>query len=422
LRLANKVASTSNNNGFFARRRWLVWAAGIVAAVVLLASFMSRDDAVLVRAAQAHRNTIRSVVSTNGKVEPIQSFEAHAPVGTTVKKLLVKEGDHVKKGQLLVQLDDAEARSQAARALSQVSAAEADLSAIQSGGNREEVLTVEAQLTKAQGARDAAQRNLDALQRLQQKGAASPAEVKDAENQLARANVDLKLLQQKQKGRYSHPEIARVEAEKTNAQSAHAAAEDVLSQLNIHAPFDGIVFSLPLHQGAYLNPGDLILQEADLTKVLVRAFVDEPDVGRLTPGQKIEVTWDAIPGRIWNGAVNTIPTVVKLRGTRNVGETTCVVDNHDFKLLPNINVGITIVTAEHRGALTVPREAVRQDDSVPYVYEIVNNELQRRDVQTSVSNLTLVEVTSGISDSAEVALASVNSKPLHSGLPVKVVH
>jgi len=383
---------------------------------------MSRDDAVLVRVAQAHRNTIRSVVSTNGKVEPIQSFEAHAPVGTTVKKLLVKEGDHVKKGQLLVQLDDAEARSQAARALSQVSAADADLSAIQSGGNREEVLTVQAQLTKAQGARDAAQRNLDALQRLQQKGAASPAEVKDAENQLARANVDLKLLQQKQKGRYSHPEIARVEAEKANAQSAHAAAEDVLSQLNIHAPFDGIVFSLPLHQGAYLNPGDLILQEADLTKVLVRAFVDEPDVGRLTPGQKIEVTWDAIPGRIWNGTVNTIPTVVKLRGTRNVGETTCVVDNHDFKLLPNINVGITIVTAEHRGALTVPREAVRQDDSVPYVYEIVNNELQRRDVQTSVSNLTLVEVTSGISDNAEVALASVNSKPLHSGLPVKVVH
>jgi HlyD family secretion protein len=422
LRLAKKVASTSNNNGFFARRRWLVWAVGIVAAVVLLASFMSHDDAVLVRAAQAHRNTIRSVVSTNGKVEPIQSFEAHAPVGTTVKKLLVKEGEHVKKGQLLVQLDDAEARSQAARALSQVSAADADLSAIQSGGNREEVLTVEAQLLKAQGARDAAQHNLDAMQRLQQKGAASPAEVKDAENQLARANVDLKLLQQKQKGRYSHPEIARVEAEKANAQSAHAAAEDVLSQLNIHAPFDGIVFSLPLHQGAYVNPGDLILQEADLTKVLVRAFVDEPDVGRLTPGQKIEVTWDAIPGRIWNGTVNTIPTVVKLRGTRNVGETTCVVDNHDFKLLPNINVGITIVTAEHRGVLTVPREAVRQDDSVPYVYEIVNNELQRRDVQTSVSNLTLVEVTGGISDNAEVALASVNSKPLRSGLPVKVVH
>jgi HlyD family secretion protein len=422
LRLANKVAVTNKNNGFFARRQWLIWAVGIVVGVVLLASFMSRDDAVPVRAALAKRDTIRSVVSTNGKVEPIQSFEAHAPVGTTVKRLLVKEGDHVKKGQLLVQLDDAEARSQAARALSQMSAANADLSAIQSGGNREEVLTVESQLVKAQGGRDTAQRNLNALQRLQQEGAASPGEVKDAQNQLARANADLNLLQQKQKDRYSQPEVARVQAQKAEAQSAHAAAEDILTQLNIHAPFDGVVFSLPLHQGAYLNPGDLVLQEADLSKVLVRAFVDEPDVGRLTPGQKIEVTWDAIPGRIWNGSVNSIPTVVKLRGTRNVGETTCMVDNHDFKLLPNINVGITIVTAEHQGALTVPREAVRQDDSKAYVYEIVNNELQRRNVRTSVSNLILVEVTSGISENAEVALASLNSKPLHSGPPVKVVH
>jgi HlyD family secretion protein len=422
LRLAKKVASPTNNTGFFARRRWLVWAAGLIAAVVLLASFMSRDDTVPIRAALAQRSTIRSVVSTNGKVEPIQSFEAHAPVSTIVKRLLVKEGDHVKKGQLLVQLDDAQARSQAARALSQVSAANADLSAIQTGGNREEVLTVEAQLVKAQGDRDTAQRNLDAVQRLQLKGAASVGEVKDAENQLARTNAELKLLQQKQKDRYSQPEIARAEAQKAEAQSAHAAAEDTLDQLNIRAPFEGVVYSLPVHQGAYVNPGDLVLQEADLSKVLVRAFVDEPDVGRLAPGQKIEVTWDAIPGRIWSGSVSTIPTTVRLRGTRNVGETTCVVDNHDIRLLPNVNVGITIVTAEHRNALTVPREAVRQDDSKTYVYEIVNNELQRRDVQISASNLTQVEVTGGISDNAEVALTSVNSKPLHSGLAVKVVH
>jgi HlyD family secretion protein len=422
LRLAKKVASPTITPGFFARRRWLVWAAGIAAAVVLLASFMSRDDAVPLRAALAQRNTIRSVVSTNGKVEPIQSFEAHAPVSTVVRKLLVKEGDHVKKGQLLVQLDDAQARSQAARALSQVSAADADLSAIQTGGNREEVLTVEAQLVKAQGDRDSAQRNLDALQRLQSKGSASVGEVKEAENQLARANAELKLLQQKQKDRYSRPEIARAEAQKAEAQSAHAAAEDTLDQLNIRAPFDGVVYSLPLHHGAYVNPGDLVLQEADLSKVLVRAFVDEPDVGRLARGQAIEVTWDAVPGRIWTGAVSTIPTTVRLRGTRNVGETTCVVDNHDLKLLPNVNVGITIVTAEHRNALTVPREAVRQDDSKTYVYEIVNGELQRRDVQIAASNLTQVEVTGGISDNTEVALASVNSKPLHSGLAVKVVH
>jgi HlyD family secretion protein len=97
------------------------------------------------------------------------------------------------------------------------------------------------------------------------------------------------------------------------------------------------------------------------------------------------------------------------------------VENQDLKLLPNINVGVTIVTAEHHDALTVPREAVRLDESKRFVYQIVNNELQRRDIQTAISNLTQVEVTGGLSEKALLALASTNSKPLHEGLAVKVI-
>jgi len=413
----------NNNASFVTRHRWIVATVAIVAAVVLFAS-LSRDAAVPVRAVTAQRGTIRSVVSTNGKVEPLQNFEAHAPVGTTVKKLLVREGDHVKQGQLLVQLNDAKARSQVAQAKAQILAADADFSGIQSGGNREEVLTLDSQIVKARAACDTAQRNLDALRRLQEQNAASPGEVRNAEDQLKRANADLDLLLQKQKNRYSQPEITRVEAQKLEAQAAYIAAEDVLSQLNIRAPFDGVVYSLPVLQGAYLNPGDLVLQEADLSKVRVRAFVDEPDVGRLAPGERIEVTWDAMPERTWKGIVSVIPAVIKLHGTRNVGETTCVVDNNDFKLLPNINVGVTVITAEHRDVLTVPREAIRQDDSKPYIYQIVNNELQRRYVQTSISNLTQVEVTAGLPENAVVTLGPTNSnsKPLRNGLAVKVVH
>jgi HlyD family secretion protein len=415
------MALTDANNGFWARRRWLLWTIGLVVAIVLLASFRLHDDPVPVRSATVTRSTIRSVVSTNGKVEPLQSFEAHAPVGTTVKKLLVKEGDHVKKGQLLVQLDDADARSQAARASAQMRTSEADMSEIRNGGNQEEVLTLKTDLAKALTARAAAQRNVRALRRLQQSGAASPGEVRAAEDQLARAEADLRLLQQKQKDRYSKPEIARVEAQGEEAHSAYAAAEDLLGQLNIRAPFAGVVYSLPVHQGNYVSPGDLVLQEADLSKVLVRAFVDEPDVARLAPGDRIEVTWDAIPGRTWDGSLSVVPSTVKLRGARNVGETTCAVDNKDFKLLPNINVGVTIITAEHHNVLTVPREAIRQDDSKPYVFQIVNDELQRHDVETSIFNLTEVEVTNGIPEHALVALTSINSKPLHNGLGVKVV-
>jgi len=391
------------------RRRWLLWLLGAVVAVIVLASFMSRDDSVPVMTARVSRSAIRSVVSTNGKVEPVQNFEAHAPVGTTVKNVYVKEGDRVKKGQLLVELDAASARSQAAQALVQVRTSEADMNALERGGTQEEVLTLQAQLVKARGSYQAAQRNLDALKRLQQSGAASPGEVQGAQNQLDAAAAELKLLETKQKDRYSRPEVTRVQAQHSEAQSAFSAAQDVLNQLVIRAPFAGIVYSLPVKQHSWVNPGDLVLQEADLSKVLVRAYVDEPDVARLAPSEKIEVTWDAMPGRIWTGIVTTVPASVKLHGTRNVGETTCIVANQDFKLLPNINVGVTIVTAEHSDALTIPRESLRQDDSVPYVYQVVNNtEIHRQNVQTSISNLTKVEVTGGISEHAVVAIASTN--------------
>jgi multidrug efflux pump subunit AcrA (membrane-fusion protein) len=88
--------------------------------------------------------------------------------------------------------------------------------------------------------------------------------------------------------------------------------------------------------------------------------------------------------------------------------------------LPNINVGVTIVTARHDNALTVPREALRQDDGTPYVYQIVDNQLLRRSVQTSISNLTQAEISSGVSEGAMVALGS--TKPLHDRLTVRVVH
>jgi len=416
------MAQNGRNGNSLARRRWILWAVGSVLAVILLASFASRDDSVPVVSATVSRNTIRSVISTNGKVEPVQNFEAHAPVGTTVKSIRVKEGDHVKRGQLLVELNAASARSQAAQALAQVRASQANANALQHGGTQEEVLTLHAELVKARADRDTAQRNLDALTRLQQSGAASPGEVRVAQDQLASSEAQLKLLEAKQTERYSKPEVVRVEAQQSEAQSAYSAAQDVLRQLAIHAPFDGVVYSLPVKLGAYVNPGDLVVQEADLSKVLVRSFVDEPDVARLIPGEIIEVTWDAVPGRVWSGTVSGVPATVKLHGTRNVGETTCIVGNSDFRLLPNINVGVTIVTAEHQNALTIPREALRQDDGTPYVYQIVNNELLRRSVQTSISNLTQVELTAGVPERSVVALGATNSKPLHDHLPVRVIH
>src|SRR6185369_14129781 len=264
------MALAQNKTTFYGRNRILIWTAGIIIAVVFLASFMSRGDVVPVRTVNAQRTTIRSVISTNGKVEPFHNFAAYAPTGTTVEKVLVKEGDHVKRGQLLVKLNDASARSESAHAQAQVRAAEAASSAVKNGGNQEELFTLNADITKTQTERDAAQRRLDALRKLQAQGSASPGEVKEAEDQLARSNADLQLLQQKQKDRYSRPEVAQVEGRQQEATAAYLAAQDVLKQLNVRAPYDCIVYSVPVRQGDYVHPGDLVLQAADLSKVLVR--------------------------------------------------------------------------------------------------------------------------------------------------------
>ncbi len=383
--------------------------------------FFTKPSPLKVRTTTVERGPIRSLISTNGKAEPIQNFEAHAPVATTVKHLLVKEGDHVRKGQLLLQLDEADLRSQAARAQAQIKAAQANQSDLTSGGTREEMLTLDAQLTKAHSERNAARRNLDAYRRLKEQGAASAGEVKQAEDGLQRAQADVTLLEQKKKDRYSQPEVAKVQAQSTEAQAAYEAAQDALAKSSVRAPFDGIVYALPVKQGAYVQTGDLLLQEGDLSRMLVRTFVDEPDIGRLATGQTIEVTWDALPGRIWKGAVSTVPSTVKLRVTRSVGEVTCTLDNHDLRLLPNVNVGVTVITAEHSGVLTLLREAVHIDDTRPYVYEVVNGTLKRRGIEVSLQNLTRVEITSGLPEHSVVALSSVDSKPLSDGIRVKVV-
>ncbi len=392
----------------------------IVAGVAILAALAShRDESVPVRTAQVEQGKIRSVISTNGKIEPLNNFEAHAPVATSVQRVLVKEGASVKQGQLLVVLDDADARAQSARAQTQLKAAQADVLAAERGGNQEEVLNLDVQLVKARTDRDSAQRNLEALKKLQQQGAASEGEVREAENALARADAQLDFLKQKQTRRYSNAELARVQAQRNEAQAAFDAAQNTLSKSNVRAPFDGIVYSLPVKQGGFVASGDLLLQMADLRKVVVRAFVDEPDVARLAPGDPMEITWDAAPGRVWQSTVTAVPSAVKLRGARNIGETTSIVDNKDFRLLPNVNVGVTIVAAVHENVLVVPREAVRSDDSQPYVLQVVGHELQRRNVEIALSNLTQVEIARGLSAHDVIAMNSTNGKPIGDHTQVK---
>ena len=392
----------------------------VVAAVIVLAAFVSlHRSQVTIRVRQAERETITASIATNGKIEALNNFQAYAPMPTTIKKIYVQQGTWVKPGQMLLRLDDADARLQAAKAEAELKGAQADLTAVQGGGTQEELLTTRNGLVKAQTDREAAERNLQAMQKLLQTGAASQGEVDAAQNRLRVDDAQVQLLQQKLKDRYSTQEIGHVEAQQTEARASLQAAQEVLKNANVSAPRDGLVYSLPVREGAFVNTGDLLVQVADLHKVRVRAFVDEPEIGKLQPGQLVEITWDALPGRVWKGTIETLPTTVVQHGTRMVGEVTCVVQNDDLKLLPNTNVSVAIITMRQQNALTVPREAIHQDADGQYVFEVVNGELKRRDVKTSVSNLTRVEVTSGLSDNAVIALGALNMQSLKGGMAVK---
>jgi HlyD family secretion protein len=404
----------------FLERNHLLIAAAVVALFVF-SGWMMRRGVVSVHADRVSRQAISSSISTNGKVEPVHNFDPHASAAGSVQRVLVSEGDHVKAGQILVELDATDARAAAAKAKAQLVAAEANQHAVEAGGTQDEVLTERSDLTKAQAELDAAQRNLKAEQHLQETGAASPAEVQAAKNRVEKAEADVQLLQSKLKGRFSTSEIAKVEAATEEARVAYNAAEDALRHLTITAPYAGTVYQLRVKPGSYVNVGDSVLQMANLDSVIVRGFVDEPDIGRLAKDQKVQITWDAIPGRTWEGKLTRVPTSVTTVGSRAVGEVMCEIPNPDHKLLPNINVNVSIITAERDNALTVPREAVHDLDGRHVVYEIKDGKIKTQDVEIGTFNLTRVEILNGLSEGTEIALGAVNAQPLHNGMEVKVV-
>jgi len=127
--------------------------------------------------------------------------------------------------------------------------------------------------------------------------------------------------------------------------SVVASLEEKVRDGRISAPADGTLYALPVRVGDYVKVGDLLAEMADLHKVRVRAFIDEPELGGLEPGEPVRITWDALPNRNWMGKTQVIPKQVVARGARSVGELLCEVNNDKLELLPNINVNVRINSA-----------------------------------------------------------------------------
>jgi len=401
-----------------------LWKWGSLAVVLVFVFFLTRyllRDQIVVRGAKVGREVLLNTISTNGKVEPELNYQFYSPISTTVKAVYVQAGDKVRAGKLLMVLDSTDARARLATAESGVKAAQAALDSANRNGTQEQRVMAAGDISRARLERDQAQRDLNALIKLNADGAASASEVSAARNRLQTANDSLHTSETTANNRYSPAEIARARAALADAEANLAAARLVVAQTEIHAPIAGTVYSVDAATTEYAQQGKQLMQMADLSKERVRAYFDEPDIGHLQVGQKIVIKWDARPTVAWHGHIERAPVTVINYGTRNVGVVLVGIDAPDDGLLPDTNVNVTVTTSSEPDVLSIPREALYSSGGKPYVFKIVDNKLVRTPVSTGIVNLTRVAILGGLSEGEWVATGTTGGQPLQEGVPVKVV-
>ena len=393
--------------------------------VVVLVMLSGRQPAARVSAVQAVRENLNASISSNGKVEPITPYTIRAKLPTFVEQVMAVEGQAVKRGQVLLTLDANDARAQLARAREELIAAREALRAARSGGPADEAARLESDLRKTEIERVRLRTEREALERLVAKQAATKEELDQNQIQLERVEADWQRLRKTKEefGRRAKLEIERATLLAERAESEVRALEEKVRSAQVTAPTDGTLYSLPVHARDYVKVGDVLAEVADLRRVRVRAFIDEPELGGLEPNQKVEITWDALPNQSWFGRTEQVPKQVVARQSRSVGEVLCSVGNDKLELLPNINVNVRIYMRERPNALVVPRGAVQIEGTRRFVFVVedagLSSRLQKRQIKVGIASATSFEVLEGLREGEKVALPG--DVVLRDGLSVRVV-
>jgi HlyD family secretion protein len=174
----------------------------------------------------------------------------------------------------------------------------------------------------------------------------------------------------------------------------------------IKAPAGGVIYGLAVRAGAYVNVGELIANVGRMDRLRVRVYVDEPELGRVAEGEPVTITWQALPGRKWQGTVARKPTSIQALGSRQVGEVLCTIENPGGDLIPGTNVDAEIRTAVVESALVIPRETIRHDASGDYVFVVKDGAVERRAVKQGIASVTQVQVAEGLAEGDVVVVPS----------------
>lgn len=343
-------------------------------ALGLVPVWCTRSPRPQVQAVQVKRAPLRVQVATNGVVEPIDDIEVRARLDGLIVTIPDDAGQTVQAGDELVRVDAGPVTAELAAASAERLAAIEALRAARAM----------AQQARQRAATDATLFEQGALTR--QTYETSRDTLREAEAQLAYQEHDAPL---------------RVSSLDLRIKELEAQREATI----VRAPFAGTVYKVQAKRGEKVRLGDPLLWVADLDHLRVRANVDQVDLGRVQPKQRVVVTANAFPGRSWVGTITELVPHVVVKESRSVSEGLAGLEPPTNGLVPGMTVDVDIIVAEAPNALQVPAEAIVYQEGKSLVYMVDGNRVRAVPVQLGLSSVTAMEVTQGLEEDALVVVS-----------------
>ena len=356
--------------------------------------------------AKAKRETLISVLSTNGKTEPVEWSPVHAERAGRISRIAVVRGQTVVAGTVLAILEDSASAAMIASAQSRLEQAKAEVAVLERGGRAAELAEIDTAMLRVAAERAAVERELAVLERLVAKQAAPRLELDTAKDRLAQLDAQAVAQKSRRAALVGQGDRAVAQARVRDAEAMLAQARRQIELASIRAPRGGVVYDLPAREGVWLEVGGLVARIGDMSRLRVTVYIDEPDLGRVKKGLPVTLTWDALQGREWLGVVDQVPAQVIALGTRQVGEVVTLAENPKQDLPPGANINARIQAQVVEGALTIPKAALRRENGELGVFVLQGGRVAWKPVEVGVSSETRAEVRRGVREGDFVALPS----------------
>jgi HlyD family secretion protein len=413
------------------KKRW--WIVGSVAAVLVVGAvgmnLMGSQQAagMPVSVGKVTTAALETKVLTSGTVTVEDKQKMYANVNGILREFTVKEGDAVKKGQVIGKIDTSDVESRMLEIDAQIELARANLSKAQAGSEPEELAQERERVAQAERDYDTAKREYERIRQLYESGASTQQELDKTKAQVDSALSALNVAKQqyalKQKGPRKE-EIASLQAQINSHLAEKARLEKERVQSVLVAPADGTVIERAAENGQYVNKGTEILTLANLNHLLIEADINESDVNKIRLGQTAVIEGSALGKQKLNAKVIRIsPIAVTTQSSSGQGEKTRVKvtlePSGDLSALkPGFHVDIDISVGKIDNALQVPIEAVQQEaDGSTFVWVSENGVAKKRKVEVGMENELFSEIKSGLKGDEQVILGPFDS--LQENTPVQ---